>query len=147
MSAAITAAVVTVGATAYSIKKGRDARKASEASNEAQRQINKLRNAQAKRQFMRQFRQQYADVLTAGINQGIGVESSMIQGQRSSQISQGMTATREFQQMDDLGADMTASLNAQSRANFQAGVAGSIAGFAGQFIDYGKIKGIFSNGD
>lgn len=136
MSAGIVAAVVAgVGAVA-SYKSSKKARKANERANEAQREINRLRNQQARRAFMRQFRQAQADVVSAGIMQGVGIESSMVQGQLSSQIAQGITATKEFAQMDDLGAEQTAALNQASKYQGRAALAGTVSSLASSFISF-----------
>lgn len=142
----ITSAVmlgVAAAGTAKSISEGKKAKKASKRANEAQRKINRLRNFQSKRAFMRQFRQQQADVVTAGLAQGIGIGSSTIQGQRASGLTQAGTGAVEFQRMDDLGAEMTKQMNKQASAQFAAGVSSSVASFASSFVDYGEIGGIF----
>lgn len=135
---------VALGGTVKSYKEGKAATTAQKKGNKAQREINRLKNRQAKRSFMRGFRQVQGDVFAASVAQGIGLGGSTVQGQLQSNIAQMGTARREFQQMEDLGGEITKQMNRASNAQFKAGLAGQVGSFAGQFVDYGQIRDLFS---
>jgi hypothetical protein len=135
--AAIIAGVSAL-ASARSAKKGS---KAQQRGNEAQREINKLKNKQSKRAFMRKFRQAQAMALQQSIARGIGLESSVTQGTRSSQLTQGLVGVTEFNKMGELGGQVTDSMNAMSKYQAQAQTWGAVSSFASQFIAFGSGKG------
>lgn len=140
MSAAITGAVIAGVSAVASFSAARKGRKAQERANESQRRINRLRNMQAQRGFLRGFRQQYADVITAGLAQGVGLGSSTLQGVRSSLISQRDTSLGEFEKMDDLGAEMTAQLGQASKYQGLSSMYSTIGSVASSFIAAGAPK-------
>jgi hypothetical protein len=122
--------------TAVGIKKGRDAAKAQRRANDTQRAINRLQNKQNKRQFLRQYRQAQANALQAAVAANVGLESSAFQGMLQSRQAQAGTAVREFNEMDRLGGIQASAMDAQSKAQFQAGVAGAVGSFARSFIAF-----------
>ena len=133
MSVGITALVVAGASAAVSAQRAKKASRAQRRANDAQSRINRLKNFQAKRSFLRQLRQVQAENLVGAIASGVGLESSVFQGQRSSIQKQGEVAVGEFQRMDDLGAEQTAQLNRASRYQAQAATWTAVSNFALSF--------------
>jgi hypothetical protein len=134
----IIAAVIAGVSALGSISSARKGSKAAQRGNDAQREINKLKNKQNKRAYMRKFRQAQAMALQQGIARGIGLESSLVQGTRSSQTQQAMVGVDEFLKMDELGARITQSMNDQSKFQSQSQTFGAISNFAQSFIAFGS---------
>mgnify|MGYP001827430837 CR=1 FL=1 len=132
----IVSAIVSVGSAIAGASKARQASKANRRANQTQRQINEMKNFQAKRQFLRNFRQAQAAALAGGVARGASLESSGVQSARASQGSQAITATGEFNRMDELGALMTHQLNSASKYSAQSSAFGALSQFAGQFAQF-----------
>lgn len=131
------AATAVAGVGAYESRKAaKKSSRAQQDANEAQRKINQLKNKQAKRQFLRNFRQAQANVLSAAIAAGVGLDSSAFQGTLQSERSQKNVALREFAQMDEFGGEMTNAMNATSRYNARAATWGAVSNFASSFIAF-----------
>lgn len=138
MSSLATAAIVVAAGSAYvSHKNAKKSSKAQRRANEAQRKINKLKNAQSKRSFLRAFRQQQANVISAGVAAGVGIDSSAIQGSLNAQQRQRQLALREFDKMDELGGEQTIALNQASNYSARAATWGAVSNFATSFISFG----------
>lgn len=138
MSSLVTAAVVVTAAGTYmSHKNAKKGSKAQARANEAQRKINKLKNAQSKRSFLRAFRQQQADVISAAVAAGVGIDSSAVSGTRQSMEMQRRLAVKEFGKMDELGGEQTAAMNQASKYSYRAQTWGQVASFASSFISFG----------
>lgn len=131
------AVVVSAGSAIMSHKAGKKASRAQQEANEAQRKINQLKNKQAKRAFLRNFRQAQANLISASIASGVGLESSAVQGGVTSVRSQRDLAVKEFGQMDTLGGEMTAAMNSASRNQLRAQTWSAVSSFAQQFIAFG----------
>lgn len=138
MAVGTIAAVVAGASAVYSGVQGKKASKAQKRANNAQRKINQLKNRQQKRAFLRQFRQAQSDVLASSVFQGIGIESSTIQGLRGSLGTQAVTGVREFNQMDALGGEMTSQMNKASRYGYQSQLGSSISSVAMSFASFGS---------
>ena len=121
---------------AGSTSQARKGSKAQKAANEAQRKINKLKNKQAKREFLRNFRQTQAIALSSAIGQGVGLESSGVQGTLASEKTQAKLALNEFNEFDKLGAEAAAAQNRAASASFKSGVYGQVSSFASQFVKF-----------
>ena len=130
------AAAITGGSAIAGHRAAKKGAKAQRRANEAQREVNRLRNLQNKRQFLRQFRQAQAMSLMGGVGAGVGLESSRVQSQLSSQMAQANTAIREFNRMDELGDTITAQMNAQSKYGAQQAGWSALGSFASQFIKF-----------
>lgn len=142
MSSLATAAIVVAAGSAYaSHRAAKKGSRAQKRANEAQRKINKLKNAQSKRSFLRAFRQQQANVISAGVAAGVGIDSSAIQGTLNAQQGQRALAVKEFEQMDEFGGEMTAQMNAASRYSARAATWGAVSNFATSFISFGGGSG------
>jgi hypothetical protein len=137
--AAFTALAIGIVAAGASIHQGKKATKAQKRANEAQRKINKLKNFQAKRSFLRNFRQTQAAALSTAIAQGVGLESSGVQGTRASEQAQKNTALIEFKRFDELGGEYAAQTNKAADASFNAGAFASLSSLAMSFS--GSFKG------
>lgn len=135
-SLAVAALAVSAVGTVGSIIQAKKGRKKGVAANEAQKKLNRKKNAQAKRAFLRQFQQAQAASLVAGIASGVGLESSIVQGQLASQATQAATAIKEFKEFDVLGAQVGDLRQAAASAASRSQTFGQVASFASQFISF-----------
>ena len=125
--------IAAVG-TAVSIKGAMDAKKAGKAGAAAQTALNRLENEKNKRDWLRKFRQLQADSILQGVAAGVGLESSLVQGQLQSQSSQKTQGLSDFAEADRLGASIIASEQKAANARANAAIGGAVASFASQFI-------------
>jgi hypothetical protein len=112
---------------------GKKASDKNKDANKMQAQINKFKNRQEIRAFLRNYRQQQADALAAGVFSGIGLESSSVQGARSSLQTQARTGTREAHKLSDMGAQVGGLRASAAKYNFNAGLFNTGAQIASSF--------------
>lgn len=133
MSMAIIGAIAGLGLQS---SQGLASRHAGEDAADSQTAINRLRNDQARKKFIRSFRQAQANDIQAGINAGVGIDSSRVRGAVSSTGSQKRQQLKEFGELDRLGAEVIQAEQRSVDANQKAQVGGAIASFASQFINF-----------
>ena len=126
-----TTAIVGVGTA---VKGAHDAKKAGKAAAGSQTALNRLTNAQAKRDWLRKFRQLQADAILQGVAAGVGLESSLVQGQLQSQSAQKTQGLKDFAEADRLGASIIGAEQRGADARSNAAIGGTVASFAAQFI-------------
>lgn len=144
MAFGVVAAVVSTVSTGISYAKGKSAAKSQKKAANAQMKINRLRNQQQKRKFLAEFRALQGETIIGGIAAlGGGYESSRIEGQTASQMTQKDLAVKEFKQMDTLGAEYVGQMNRASSQAFQSQVFGQVANLAGNLGGYDKLSEIF----
>lgn len=134
--AAITSMVIAGASAVYSGVQGRKASKAQKRANNAQRKINQMKNRQAERAFLRNFRQAQAGALASSVFQGIGLESSGVQGQVQGLKAQAGSALRDFNVMEGLGGEMTSQMNKASKYGYQSQLGSSISSVAMSFASF-----------
>ena len=138
MSFGIIAAVTTVVSTGVSLLEADKAKRAGKKGNKLQKEITALKNKQAKRDFFKNSRVEEANAITSSLASGGDFESSRSQGQQSTIKTQTALGLKEHEKLGALGAEVGKQQQKQADAQFNSGVASSVAGFANQFASFKK---------
>lgn len=123
--------VTSIGSKVLGGLFGNSARKARRRAARARAEIERLRNFQARREFLQKFREAQAASIVRGAAQGVSVESSLIQGELSSQETQARVGTMEQDRMNTLANVANANLEKAGRYNF----ASDLFSTAGSILD------------
>lgn len=142
MSANAVLAAVSVGSNIFGFANKRKARKRQQRAGELRNRITEIQNARERREAIRQARIAQAGITTAGIEAGVELDSSVVQGARqsvNSQLHEGLKTAdiftaygREAQRLDNKAANDLG----------RAALFGTIGDLAGSFGGYEGLRSL-----